>query len=1248
MKIRILFFLMVFGIILTPWAGKIYAQAPNFSYSPSTNVYTVGTAIPTLSPVTNSGGGAVIPFAYGTPQVVGTASNGLNNPYGLGIDPSGNIYAVNYYSGSKQVGAVSKYTPSSGSWGLFTNTLVQNPTGIAFDQSGNAYVLNYIKANNGNGNGNGNVTQYNPFGVYGSTVINSLGASADGIIIDPFNNLYIAQGSGSGGNATVTQFNISNGLPAFSLPNTHIANPAGVATDGSGNIYVLDATNKNVVEYNSTGTYISSFVVSLNNALAIYADGAGNIYIGDTGAKTVTVYSNKGTKLTTLTATNGIGDPRGLVTDKQGNLYVSDYSANTVTEYPAVGGYSLSPTLPPGLSFDSQTGVFSGTPTTGFPSTIYYITGYNSFGSYTATVTLSCPNSSAPTISYNPSINIFTTTVAITPLNPSTTGSPNSFSISPSFPTNGTLSFNPSTGVFSGTPANTSAAAVYTVTCDNSSNPLITGSTTISIACIVDNYWTGKSSSDWNFPNNWNTKNVPMTATDLASVGVVPYNGKPSPIVSANTTAYYVTLGAAGNITVNNGAILTIVDNLTVNNNATAALQSTVAPAGNVNISPTALVNINGTGALTIQSPLTFTLKSDATGSGQVSSITSGLITGQVSVERYLTGSTTTNAYRGYRLLSSPVYANTIGGNNVYSINYVAASTPTTGTAGIPGGFDAPGNPTFFLYRDNIAPSNSSFTSGNFRGVADISASPSYTIDNDGAGFNIPVGNGFEFFDRGSKANLATKFITGTIADPVTLTATGSLNIGSITVHPWFMPSSGNLDYAATSVQGFTLVGNPYASSINWDNADATNPAAPIYAPHVSPYIYIWDATHQNYNVYAYGLGMNGVGTYGSNSNIIPSGQGFFVQATSAAASLTFNETAKTSSQANATNHDLYLGTPVQTQIAQYLNLIFGKDDINDINKDGTLICFKSNANPKYDIAEDALYKQGSGTVSLSTTSTDNFALAINVLPLPDQKPLRIPITVNGTLDGVYTLNLAAIKSVPNLYDVWLMDAYKKDSTDLRHNPVYSLNITNSIAGTHGSGRFTLVIRQNATKGVQLLSFAATKTTGGSQVIWTTINEQNYTYFTVERSTDGGATFYVSGSITSNELGTYSYLDSNPVIGSDSYRLKLVDINGTVSYSQIITLNYSNSNTNNNIVVYPNPVGSTINLSIVQISDLSTKQPLFGIKVRNILGAVVKNGTTKTFAWQENANNLLPGTYIIQVVNNSNNSLVGKTTFIKL
>jgi hypothetical protein len=52
--------------------------------------------------------------------------------------------------------------------------------------------------------------------------------------------------------------------------------------------------------------------------------------------------------------------------------------------------------------------------------------------------------------------------------------------------------------------------------------------------------------------------------------------------------------------------------------------------------------------------------------------------------------------------------------------------------------------------------------------------------------------------------------------------------------------------------------------------------------------------------------------------------------------------------------------------------------------------------------------------------------------------------------------------------------------------------------------------------------------------------------------------------------------------------------------------------------------------------------------VINITGSIVKTGKTSTPAWQENAENLAEGTYIIQVINNNDNSLVGKATFIKL
>jgi len=219
----------------------------------------------------------------------------------------------------------------------------------------------------------------------------------------------------------------------------------------------------------------------------------------------------------------------------------------------------------------------------------------------------------------------------------------------------------------------------------------------------------------------------------------------------------------------------------------------------------------------------------------------------------------------------------------------------------------------------------------------------------------------------------------------------------------------------------------------------------------------------------------------------------------------------------------------------------------------------------------------------------------------------------------------------------------------MRHNTTYAFNIYKADSNSYGKNRFRIVIRQNPALAVHLLNFSASKATNGARVAWKTENEENYTHFTLERSTDNGETFNILTGFPSGAQGTYSFLDKDPLIGMNQYRLKLEDLNGAISYSKIVKLMYSDLSNNiaGNIILYPNPAKNTINLSVTQSSD-AVPNTSYSITFMSSNGQVVKKTVSSKAQWQENISELLPGTYLVYIVNSSDQNLVGKSKFVKL
>jgi len=663
----------------------------------------------------------------------------------------------------------------------------------------------------------------------------------------------------------------------------------------------------------------------------------------------------------------------------------------------------------------------------------------------------------------------------------------------------------------------------------------------------------------------------------------------------------------------------------------------------------TSVIAPSGTSAK-IANTGTFTLQSDASGSATISALSgTASVTGTYNVERYLQGGV---GYRSYRLLSSQVYVTNVASANVYSINYLKNSIYLTGTT-TTGGFDntSAANPTLYLYTETITnPQFTTFLNSNFVGISKINNATSYAYSVNSSTYTstyyIPVGSGFLCFFRGDRS---TSFAYKTtqpfpVPENTTLTTSGTINTGTLTARNWFNQAASTLSYTAATnagYRGFNLIGNPYPSTIDWETYSNTAGSG-IYVHGISKTVYELNPRTQNFDVYQKG------GAFTNNgSRYIASGQGFFVLDTLASGGfLGFNESAKANNLNTGSN--LFMGTPDQLTLnGQYLRLQLAMDTINT---DNMLLRFISGVSSRYNSDLDAPYKVGIGKVSLSSLSGDHVALAINTRSLPKRAD-TVGLAINASASGIYSLNLKEIVGVPQLFDVWLMDKYKKDSLDMRHNATYSFNVYKNDTASFGSNRFALVIRQNPALAYHLLSFTASKesatTNSGRhvQISWTAENEPNYTYFTVERSVDNGNSYQVAGSVTASGTGKYGLADANPS-ATNLYRLRSVDINGAITNSYIVPVMYTSQNgLVRNIGIYPNPVGSTLN---VIIAANNSSSDTYKVTITNSSGLVVKQATLSQPNWQASAADLLPGTYVVKVLSNKSQKEIGNTKFVKL
>lgn len=161
---------------------------------------------------------------------------------------------------------------------------------------------------------------------------------------------------------------------------------------------------------------------------------------------------------------------------------------------------------------------------------------------------------------------------------------------------------------------------------------------------------------------------------------------------------------------------------------------------------------------------------------------------------------------------------------------------------------------------------------------------------------------------------------------------------------------------------------------------------------------------------------------------------------------------------------------------------------------------------------------------------------------------------------------------------------------------------------------------------VTLSEFKAQKEGMTSILTWATTEEVNFEKFEIQHSSEG-KNWVVLGERQAAQSGksgqSYSFVDAKPSSGSNIYRLKMIDLDGSFAYSKKVSLDFGAAE---KTFAYPNPLGKSQNLEInngdyrnissIQVLDIAGRKI---IESRDILSALTS------------ANGLNSGLYVIRM-----------------
>ncbi len=735
-------------------------------------------------------------------------------------------------------------------------------------------------------------------------------------------------------------------------------------------------------------------------------------------------------------------------------------------------------------------------------------------------------------------------------------------------------------GTESGTTLSVTTAGNYTVVVTLVTCPSLVSTATV--VTITPNQWistgiTGQS-RNWNNGLNWSCGTPPAAGSNIIiAAGAtlfpqLPYGvnpvlndltlpaGKTFDIagqtltingavtglgtITGSDTSNLVIAGAAGTLNFTQTGTGSYLKNFTLNTGATANLGNSLNITGGIAANTEGKLTVTGSAVLKTGGFLT--IKSNIFGTAIIGANTSGAnyIIGNATVERYIPQ----NTNRAWRLLAAPTNGQTIkqswqegqaagvNGLNGYGTNITSSSASWSGD-----GFDFKTNSSSLLTYNQA--------SNALLGVAKTNAA-------------VNAASGYFMYIRGSRS--ITPSSSSSAGAATTLRTTGTLNLGNQTAI--LIPA----DKSA-------LIGNPYACALDIRNiilaGGCTGASFNVWDPKLLG----------SYNLGAYQTlsfdgsnfivvpGGGSFGPSGSVNNYIESGAAFFTRAVASSGTVSINEGSK-----GTGSRMVFRPSDISTKKTLITNL-YAKNSNAYTMADGNMIVFDPANNDAID-GFDAIKRTNFG---------ENFSVLKNGTNLVIEK--RSLITAGDTISfRMYNLKkldyrlqfVGANLQQPNMA-AFLEDTYFGISKAINlSDTTYQDFTVDTNAGSIAQNRFRIVFRSINVLPVSFNNLKATVQNKQIAVEWIVDNQINIRQYEVEKSANSRdfvkAATEISTGINGNTV-TYNWVDLNPSIAVNYYRIKSVDANGTFKYSGVVKAEIRKTGTS--ITVTPNLItGNTMNI----------------------------------------------------------------------